>query len=132
MSSILSIVRKWKDRIGPEIRIRQREYVNILLFVDDANVIQDSQKKLQHSINNLHSIGEMYKLQISTKKTVVMVFKDKLMIIAKMIIDSNVLEQISHFSYLGSDVTYTLEKDLKNRLSKYEKIFGTLRKTLKY
>jgi hypothetical protein len=49
-----------------------------------------------------------------------------------MIIDSNVLEQISHFTYLGTDIIYTLEKDLKNRLVKYERIFGTEGKNLKY
>jgi hypothetical protein len=49
-----------------------------------------------------------------------------------MIIDSNILEQIPHFSYLGSDITYTLDKYLMNRLVKYERIFGTGEKNLKY
>jgi hypothetical protein len=59
--------------IDPEItcRIRQR-----LLFVNDQNVIQGSQNKLQHSVYNLHSPGEMYKLKILTTKVEVMVFKD--------------------------------------------------------
>lgn len=48
----------------------------MLLFVDDQNVLQGSQEKVQHSVYNLHSPGETYKLQISTKKAAVMVFKD--------------------------------------------------------
>lgn len=44
--------------------------------MDDQNVIQGSQEKLQCSVYNLHSPGEMYKLKISTKKAVGMVFKD--------------------------------------------------------
>jgi hypothetical protein len=49
----------------------------MLLFVDDQNVIQGSQEKLQHLVYNLHSTGEMFKLKISTKKAVVMVVKDE-------------------------------------------------------
>jgi hypothetical protein len=52
----------------------------------------------------------MHKLKMSTRKRVIIEFKDKLMIRAKMVIDSNVLQQISHFRYLGHDIIYTLER----------------------
>jgi hypothetical protein len=42
----------------------------------------------------------------------------------KTIIDSNIFEQVSNFSYVGIDVTCIQDTDLISRLNKYEKVSG--------
>jgi hypothetical protein len=39
-----------------------------LVFTNDHILIQDNEDKLQHSVRNLHSTGEMHILKISTKE----------------------------------------------------------------
>jgi hypothetical protein len=57
--------------------------------VYDQNVIEGSEEKLQLSLYHLLSPTDMHKLKMSTRKGAIMVFKDKLMIRAKMFIGSN-------------------------------------------
>lgn len=80
----------------------------MLLFVDDQNVIQGSQEKVQHSVYNLHVQVKRMSCKFQLRKQQLWYSKMSLMIGAKIIIDSNILEEISHFSYLGNNVTYTL------------------------
>jgi hypothetical protein len=59
----------------------------------------------------------MYNL-ISTKKTKVMALKGNFPVTAKIIIDNNISEQISHFSYLRSVITHTLRRMLQTETTK--------------
>jgi hypothetical protein len=104
-------LREWKNKIKSGIRIRQGQYLNTLLFVDNQILIQDNQDKLQYLIYTLCSTGKMYNLKISTTKTKVMAFKGKFLVRTEIIIDNNRLQQVSHFSYLECDITHTLDKD---------------------
>jgi hypothetical protein len=45
-----------------------------------------------------------------------MVFKGKFLIRTKITADGNILKQVPHFSYLLSDITYQLDKDLNNKI----------------
>jgi hypothetical protein len=60
-----------------------------------------------------------------------MAFKGKFPIKTKIIIDNNILEQVSHSSYLGNEITYMQEKDIHNKLNKFSSLCGTLRRALK-
>jgi hypothetical protein len=43
----------------------------------------------------------------------------------------NILEQVSHFNYLGIEITYMQDKDIHNKLNKFSRKCGTLRRILK-
>jgi hypothetical protein len=60
----------------------------------------------------------MNNLKISTKKTKVMALKGKSPGRAKIIIDNNILREISHFSYLKSVKTHTLRRTFKTKTKK--------------
>jgi hypothetical protein len=47
-----------------------------------------------------------------------MALKGNFPVIAKIIIDNNILQQISHFSYLRSVITHTLRRMLKTETTK--------------
>jgi hypothetical protein len=49
-----------------------------------------------------------------------MAFKGKFPIRTKIVIDNNILEQVSHFNYLGNEITYMQEKDIHNKLNKFQ------------
>jgi hypothetical protein len=38
----------------------------------------------------------------------------------KIVIDNNVIEQVSHFNYLGCDVSYKYDADLQIKLNKFQ------------
>ena len=49
----------------------------------------------------------------------------------KIVIEDQVLEQVSHFKYLGCDITYDEDKDIINKVNTFQRICGTIRRTLK-
>jgi len=51
-----------------------------------------------------------------------MVFKVKNPVGSKIILDDQKLDQISHFNYLGCDISYNYYKDIDNKTVKYQMI----------
>jgi hypothetical protein len=124
------LIRKWKERIKTGIKLKQRQHINTLLFADDQILIQDKEDNLQQSVYTLHNISKEYNFKISIQKTKVMTFKGKFPFRTKIITDNNILEHVSHFNYLGNEITYMQGKDIHNKLNKFSSLCGTLR-TLK-
>ena len=60
-----------------------------------------------------------------------MAFKGKEPIRTKIVIENEVIEQVSHFNYLGCDLTYEYENEVQQKLHKFQYICGTLRKILR-
>jgi hypothetical protein len=58
---------------------------------------------LQQSVYTLHNISKEYHFKISIQKTKFMALKGKFPIRTKIIIGNNILEQVSHFKYLGNE-----------------------------
>jgi hypothetical protein len=109
------LLQKWKNRAYPAINLGKRP-INNLLFVDDLVLISYKEKTLQ--LFQLNEISKEYNMRISIKKNKVMAFNGKYPIRTKIIIDYNTTEQISHFQYLGCDVTYrTGDKTKNSRIS---------------
>jgi hypothetical protein len=75
-----------------------------LLFADDQILIQDKEDNLQQSIYTLHNTSKEYNFKILIQKTKVMAFKGKFPIRTQIFIDNNILEQVSHFRYLGNEM----------------------------
>jgi hypothetical protein len=57
-----------------------------LLFMNDHILIQDNEDKLQCSVCNLHSTGEVHNVKVSTRETKVMAFKGKFLIRIKILL----------------------------------------------
>jgi len=125
------IIRTWKDSATPGIELNANLNINTLLFADDQAIIQKCEDDLQRSTYELHNICQDYGMKISIKKTKTMAFKGKEPIRTKIIIENEAIEQVSHFTYLGCDITFEYENDIQHKLHKFQHICGTLRKTLK-
>ena len=68
---------------------------------------------------------------ISIAKTKTMAFWSKEPVWIKIVIDDIVIEQVSHFSYLGCDITFNYDHDIQKELHKLQYICDTLKKTIK-
>ncbi|KAG8223009.1 hypothetical protein J437_LFUL000717 [Ladona fulva] len=59
-----------------------------------------------------------------------MAFLGNIPIRIKIVIEGKILEQVSHVRYLGCDITYEDDKNITNKINKFQRISGTIR-TLK-
>ena len=100
-------MQQWKEKINPRIKLTPSSHrINTLLFADDQVIMQKTEKDLQLAVFHLSQICKEYNLRISTQKTKVMAFRGKHPIRSKIIINNQAIEQVSHFNFLGCDVTY--------------------------
>jgi hypothetical protein len=70
-------------------------------------------------------------MRISTMKTKIVAFQGKTHIRCKIMIDNKTTEQISSFKYLGFNVSYYRKEDINIELSKFQRMCGTVRRTLR-
>jgi hypothetical protein len=70
-------------------------------------------------------------MRISTMKTKTMAFQGKNHIRRKTVIDNKTIEQVSSFKYLGFNVSYCLKEDINIKLNKFQRMCGTIRRTLR-
>jgi hypothetical protein len=49
---------------------------------------------------------------------------------SKIVIDNKIMEHVSHFNYLGCDVSYNYDADLRIKLNKFQYMCGTIKRTL--
>jgi hypothetical protein len=69
-------------------------------------------------------------MKISLTKTKTMAFHGKQSVGTKTVIDNYTLEQVTHFKYLGCDVSYQYDNDVDVKLKKIQNICGTIRSSL--
>ncbi|KAJ4447044.1 hypothetical protein ANN_09033 [Periplaneta americana] len=50
--------------------------------------------------------------------------------VSKIIVNGNILEQVSHFNYLGCDISFNYEKDIEKKVNRFQMICGTIGRTL--
>ncbi|PSN58388.1 hypothetical protein C0J52_12974 [Blattella germanica] len=60
-----------------------------------------------------------------------MTFKGRDPIRSKIILENKVLEQVSHFKYLGCDITYSESIEILNRTHKFQAVCGCINRTLR-
>jgi hypothetical protein len=72
-----------------------------------------------------------FNMRISTMKTKTMAFQGKDHIRRKIVIDNKTIEQVSSFKYLGFNVLYCLKEDINIKLNKFQRMCGTIRRTLR-
>ena len=97
----------------------------------DQILIESTEDDLQRSIFTLQQIGFEYSVKISLKKTKIMAFKGKSPVRSKIVLDNKTLEQVSHFRYLGCDISYDRERDIDEKINRFQMICGTINRSLK-
>jgi hypothetical protein len=126
------IVRRWKNEVFRGIRLSPSErYINTMLFADDQFIIQPTEDDLQRSIFKLQTICSEFNFKISTSKTKVMAFLGKEPLRTKIELNGKPIEQVSHFKYLGCDISYEHDRDIGEKIQKFQMICGTINRTLK-
>lgn len=125
------IIRDWKRVIPPGINIGKGTCLNTLLYADDQVIIQETEDDLQLSLYRLNQICEKYNFEISQPKTNIMAFKGKDPIRSKIVLRDTPVQQVAHFHYLGCDITYEEDREIDRKITKFQKICGTILRTLK-
>jgi hypothetical protein len=92
-------LRNWKHKVDAGIVLKRNLYLNILLFVDDQVIIQDSEDKFQKSVYILNQMSKDNNLKISTDEIKIMAFKGKHLMRSKIEIEGSMLEQAENFNY---------------------------------
>jgi endonuclease/exonuclease/phosphatase family metal-dependent hydrolase len=127
------MIRKWKSQIKTGIVIKEDsgDALNCLIFADDLIVLQESEDDLQRSLFELDKIGQDYNLIISSSKTRVMAFRGKDPVRSKIVVQQNIVDQVSHFHYLGCEISFQRDKDASNKMHRFQHICGTIHRALK-
>lgn len=125
-----NIVKKWKMDVNPGIEIGSDKALNVLLFADDLAIIERTEENLQRAVYRLVQIAREHNLEVSTMKSKVMAFHGKYPIRSKIIINEKPIEQVSHFCYLGTDISYNKDRDIEIKIQRFEHICGTINRTL--
>jgi hypothetical protein len=92
--------------------------VSNLRFADDIDLMGETVEETQELLNAIHRSSQKHGLEISKEKTnVLLVAKDARTVVIK--IDNDTLKQVSHFKYLGTEVTEqnSSSLDIKCRLA---------------
>jgi len=101
------------------------QVVNMIRYAVDKAVVSNSQKSLQHLMDNLNSVKKDYGMRINVKKTKVMCISRKGITKMKIYIDRKRIDQVTQFRYLGSLITEHgyCEKEIRSRIGMAKKIF---------
>ena len=89
-----------KDRIFLYLHIFYKIFV--ILYADDTVIMSETKEGLQNALNIFQSYCEIWKLQVNTNKTKVMIFcKRKSRQEFNFTLCGKVLEVVDTYSYLG-------------------------------
>ena len=125
------VLRLWKTKVDSGIQLQGDIYVNSLLYADDKVIIQETEDQLQKAIFTFNTILRNYGLRISAAKSKTMAFLGKRPIRTKIVVDNQTLEQVCDFNYLGYNISYNVDTDWVNKLSKFRSICGTIHRNLR-
>lgn len=124
------IMKQWKMLTHKGLRLNNDTSINNLIFADDLVLLHYDEDLLQLAAHKLNEICKDYNLKISINKTKVMAFSGKNPLRAKIIIDDQMIEQVSHYKYLGCDISYGYDKDIEYKINQFQAICGTINRTL--
>ena len=124
------LLKRWKNEVEPGILIGPNKYLNMLMYADNIAIIQQTENELQRSVYKLNEIAGEYNMKISLKKSKIMAHHGKFPTRSKIVIDNKLIERTNHFNYLGCDITYDRDKDIENKINKFQSICGTINRTL--
>ncbi|KAJ4438978.1 hypothetical protein ANN_14932 [Periplaneta americana] len=123
---------RYKEKKGNKRRTKKRQREQGKYKKSQNNDMRyESEDDLQRALFKLNCIAKEYDLQISTKKTKVMGFKGTTPLRTKIIINNEIIDQVNCFNYLGCMISYDQINDIDRKLSKFQQLIGTIKRTLK-
>jgi len=114
------------------IEIGGRIYNN-LRYADDAVVMTDNEADLQDLVSTVNDVCKDYGMAMNVKKTKTMVINKSRDTQCSVMVDGNILEQVSQYKYLGSWVTEDgrCDLDVKTRIGMAKDAFWKHKQLLK-
>jgi len=92
---------KVKIVIKKGIQLNNRKLVNTVLYADDQILMATSEDDLQTVAYHLNLMARKYKMTISSTKTKSMEMWRNQIQRVKIVINDNIIEQVTDFKYLG-------------------------------
>ena len=105
---IHKIIQEFKIVIKKGIQLNNRKLVNTILYADDQILMATSEDDLQTMAHHLNLIARKYKMTIYSTKTKSMAMWGNHIQRVKIVINDNIIEQVTDFKYWG-----TLYQNLK-------------------
>jgi len=109
------------------IPLNNRKILNTILYADDQILMATSEDELQTMAQQLNLIAGKYKMTISSTKTKAMAMCGNYIKRVKIVINNNIIEQVTDFKYLGYRIAEN-KSDLEDKLQTYNKINGAIRR----
>ena len=106
--------------------------INQLLFADDTALVADSEGKLCRLVNEFGRVCERRKLRVNVKSKVMRCSKYGYGDLIHVILNSELLEEVDCFKYLGSQVAADgeCERDVVHRTNEGYRAWGALKSVL--
>jgi len=101
--------------------------VNTILYADDQILMATPEDELQIMAYHLNLIAGKYKVTISSTKTKSMAMCGNYIQRVKIVINNNIIEQVTDFKHLGYRIS-EYKSDLEDKLQTYNKINGAVRR----
>ncbi|KAJ4431271.1 hypothetical protein ANN_19868 [Periplaneta americana] len=121
------IIEEWRKREPKGILLNQRN-IDTICFADDQVILAENEE-LQRAVNNLNKIAKDFSMTISNTKTKSMALKGKIQKRIKIVINQEVIEQVSNFTYLGTKIsTMSAQTNIEENLQKYNKLNGCIKR----
>jgi len=124
---INTIIEEFKIVVKKGIQLNNRKLVNTILYADDQILMATSEYDLQTMAYHLNLIARKYRMTISSTKTKSMAMWGNHIQRVKIVINDNIIEQVTDFKYLGYRIS-EFKIDLEDKLQTYNKINAELRR----
>jgi hypothetical protein len=105
--------------------------LNVLLYADDVVIIQKHEDDLQRLVHHLNQICKQYNFKISKEKAKVMAFWGNHPVRSKIVLQDQLLEQVSYLNYLGCEISKENDKCIDKKLGRFQMLCCTVHRTLK-
>ena len=115
---INKIIQEFKIVIKKGIPLNNRKLVNTILYADVQILMATSEDELQTMAYHLNLIARKYKMTISSTKTKSMAMCGNHIQRVKIVINDNIIDQVTDFKYLGYHIL-EYKSDLEDRLQTY-------------
>jgi hypothetical protein len=101
--------------------------LTIIVFADDQVIMTASEDSVQKLLYQLYKTASTYNLTVSTAKTKILAPEGKELIKAKIMINNDIIEQVTNFNYLGCQLGSNRNYDLQNKLQKSSHLCRTIK-----
>ena len=103
------------------IQLNNRKLVNTVLYADDQILMATSEDDLQTIAHHMNLRARKYKMTICSTKTKSVAMWGNHIQRVKIVINDNIIEQVTDFKYLGHRIS-EYKSDLEDKLETYNKI----------